>query len=107
VGEIMLGGVPRAERPRLDRRRPLDAHGVTISEVIAALRREHVELPAGRIETEGREVNVRVLGEAIDLEGFAKLVVKRTAWLASWCSGDVALVEDGFEDLRRLSRVNG
>ena len=37
-----------------------------------ALQREHVELPAGRIETEGREVNVRVLGEALDLDDAAR-----------------------------------
>lgn len=106
VGEIMLGSsLERNVRVWIDGNK-LDAHGVTITEVLAALRREHVELPAGRIETEGREIGVRLLGEAIDLEGFRNLVVKSDG-LSPVVLGDVALVEDGFEDMRRLSRLSG
>ena len=42
----------------------LDERQVTASEVLTAIQRQHIELPAGRLETSGREVNVRVLGEA-------------------------------------------
>ncbi|WP_224240800.1 efflux RND transporter permease subunit [Hyalangium gracile] len=106
VGEVTLGGsLERNVRIWVDAQK-LDAQGLTVMDVIAALNREHVELPAGRIETEGREVNVRVMGEALNLETLRNIVVREqngdTVYL-----NDVALVEDGFEDVRRMSRVDG
>jgi multidrug efflux pump len=106
VGEIFMGGyLARSIRVWLDADK-LDAHGLTVTDVIAALRRQHVELPAGLMETEGREVNVRVMGEAIDLATLRGLVVQEDTRGRITLS-EVALVEDGFEDARRLSRVNG
>jgi multidrug efflux pump subunit AcrB len=106
VGEVMMGGyLERNVRIWVDGAE-LDARGVTVSEVSAALRRDHVELPAGRLETTGREVNVRVLGEALDLDTLRNLVVRETDGATVYLK-DVALVEDGFEDVRRMARVNG
>jgi len=105
VGEIIEGGaVERNVRIWVDAN-ALDARGLTVSDVIGALQREHVELPAGRLETVGREVNVRVLGEAVDLETLRRIVVRPGA--SPVYLSDVALVEDGFEDIRRMSRTNG
>ena len=106
VGEITLGGyLERNVRIWVDASR-LDEKGLTVTEVIAALQREHVELPAGRLEGDGREVNVRVLGEAIDLATLRRIVVREVSGSPIYLE-DVAIVEDGFEDIRRLSRVNG
>ncbi|MCP3138146.1 efflux RND transporter permease subunit [Pyxidicoccus xibeiensis] len=106
VGEVQLGGsLERNVRIWVDAQK-LDARGLTVADVIAALQREHVELPAGRIETEGREVNVRVMGEALDLETLRGLVVREQNGQPVYLR-DVALVEDGFEDIRRFTRVNG
>src|SRR5262249_21643074 len=84
----------------------LDERQLTVSDVINALQREHVELPAGRIEAPGREINVRVLGEAFDLDTLRRIVVREVNGAPVYL-GDVSLVEDGFEDVRRLSRING
>jgi len=106
VGEIMMGGyLERNVRIWIDASR-LDEKSLTVTDVIGALQREHVELPAGRLETEGREVNVRVLGEAIDLQTLRRLVVRQAGGSPVYLE-DVALVEDGFEDMRRMARVNG
>ncbi|HEU4725480.1 MAG TPA: efflux RND transporter permease subunit, partial [Candidatus Eisenbacteria bacterium] len=106
VGEVMMGGyLDRNIRIWLDAAR-LDEHRLTVTDVTRALQREHVELPAGRIEATGREVNVRVLGEALDLASFRNIVVANPGGSPVHLS-DVALVEDGFEDLRRTARVNG
>ncbi|WP_437730652.1 efflux RND transporter permease subunit [Sorangium sp. So ce1335] len=140
VGELTLGGyLERNVRIWIDADR-LASKGLTVADVTEALRRQHIELPAGRLETEGREVNVRVLGEALDLETFRKIVVRKgdaggaaqngaaapgAAQPGAAAAGqagaagppssaratvyleDVALIEDGFEDVRRLARVNG
>ena len=106
VGEVTLGGyLDRNVRIWVDADK-LDAKGLTVADLTGALRREHVELPAGRIETSGREVNVRVLGEALDLDDLRNIVVREIGGVPVYLH-EVALVEDGFEDERRLSRVNG
>ena len=106
VGEIMLMGVQtRNVRVWLDASQ-LDEKGLTVKDVILALQREHVELPAGRLETTGREVNVRVLGEALDLETLRHIVVREAGGAPIYLN-DVAMVEDGFEDVRRQARVDG
>lgn len=106
VGEISVMGVQdRNVRVWLDASK-LDEKGLTVRDVIQALQREHVELPAGRLETRGREVNVRVLGEAIDIETLRHIVVREVSGAPIYI-GDVSLVEDGFDDVRRMARVNG
>jgi multidrug efflux pump len=105
VGEIQAQSVERNVRIWMDSNK-LDERRVTASEVLAAIQQQHVELPAGRLETSGREVNVRVLGEAFNLDEFRNLVVKDSGGSPVYLS-DVAIVEDGFEDIRRISRVNG
>ncbi|MEO8379815.1 MAG: efflux RND transporter permease subunit [Acidobacteriota bacterium] len=105
VGEIQSGAVDRNIRIWIDSDK-LDERRVTATEVLAAISQQHVELPAGRLETSGREVNVRVLGEAFDLDEFRRLVVKEVEGAPVYLS-DVAMVEDGFDDIRRISRVNG
>jgi multidrug efflux pump len=105
VGEVMIGGVlDRNIRIWLDSAK-LDEKGLTVFDVQTALQRQHVEMPAGRIETEGREINVRVLGEAFDLEEMRRIVVREVNGAPVYLA-DVALVEDGFEDVRRFARVN-
>jgi hydrophobe/amphiphile efflux-1 (HAE1) family protein len=106
VGEVQAGGsLDRNIRIWVDADK-LDEKGLTVFDVMTALQREHVELPAGRLETPGREINVRVLGEAFDLEELRSIVVREINGAPVYIS-DVALVEDGFEDIRRFSRVNG
>ncbi len=106
VGEIQMGGFrERSLRVWLDADR-LDALDLTASDVLAAIRREHVELPAGRIETSSREVNVRTLGEALDVNTFANLAIADRNGSTVRLK-DVGAVEDGLEDRRRISRTNG
>ncbi len=106
VGEVVVGGsLERNIRIWIDANK-LDEHRLTVGDVRNALLRQHVELPAGQLEAPGREVSVRVLGEAFDLETLRRIVVREESGATVYLS-DVALVEDGFEDIRRLSRANG
>ncbi len=106
IGEIsLMGTLERNVRIWLDAAR-LDEKGLTVTDVIDALQRGHVELPAGRLETPGREINVRVLGEALDLDTLRKIVVREVEGSPIYLS-DVGMVEDGFEDVRRIARVDG
>ncbi|PYQ15295.1 MAG: AcrB/AcrD/AcrF family protein [Acidobacteria bacterium] len=106
VGEVFIGGYrERNVRVWFDARR-LEAQGLTVLDVIGAIQREHLEVPAGRIETPQREMNVRAEGEALDLAGFRELVVAFREGTPVRLQ-DVAVVEDGLEDRRRVARANG
>ncbi len=106
VGEITMGGfLARSIRIWVDAP-ALEAHGLAVQDVMDALRREHIEVPAGRIETDTREINVRSEGEAVSLEELRDLLIKSDG-LARVRLREVAVVEDGLEDRRRLARSNG
>ncbi len=106
VGEIdFMGFRERNVRVWYDATR-LEAQGLTVQDVIRAIGREHLEMPAGRIEGVGRELNVRAEGEAIDIEAFGGLVITYKDG-APVRMRDVALVEDGLEDSRRTNRAMG
>lgn len=106
VGEIHVYGFrDRNVRVWYDATK-LEAHGLTVLDVNAAIAREHQEVPAGRIEGSEREMNVRAQGEAIDISSFRDLVVTYRKGTAVRLR-DVAVVEDGLEDRRRLNRVMG
>ncbi len=106
VGEINLGGYrERNIRVWYDAPR-LEAQGLTVQDVNDAILREHLEMPAGRIESAEREMNVRAEGEAVDLTAFANLVLAFRSGTPVRLK-DVAVVEDGLEDRRRIARTMG
>ncbi|HUR38812.1 MAG TPA: efflux RND transporter permease subunit, partial [Planctomycetota bacterium] len=106
VGDISMSGYrERNVRVWLDAKL-LQSYDLTIDEVMLALSREHVELPAGRIETASREYNIRAEGEAASVESFRNLILADRKG-AQILLKDVAIIEDGMEDKRRVARVNG
>ena len=106
VGEVFIGGYrERNVRVWFDAPR-LEAQGLTVLDINDAIQREHLEVPAGRIETPEREMNVRAEGEALDLKGFREIAVAFRQGTPVRLQ-DVAVVEDGLEDRRRVARANG
>jgi hydrophobe/amphiphile efflux-1 (HAE1) family protein len=106
VGDISMSGYrERNVRVWLDSKL-LQSYDLTVDDVMSALAREHVELPAGRIETANRELNIRAEGEAVNMESFRNLIIADRSG-AQILLRDVAVVEDGMEDKRRVARVNG
>jgi multidrug efflux pump len=84
----------------------LSAHGLTVQDIVEAIRSRNVEIPAGRIESERREFSVRSLGELKTPAEFADMVVaNRGGQLVKLA--DVARLELGAEDDRSIFRFNG
>jgi multidrug efflux pump subunit AcrB len=104
-GGVMYGGLrPRNMRIWLDGEK-LQAYNLDALDVSRAMRNEHVEKPAGYIQSRWRELNVRVMGEARTPEDFARIVVaKRGNEMVRL--GDVAVIEDGLADRRNFARFN-
>jgi HAE1 family hydrophobic/amphiphilic exporter-1 len=110
VGDIILGGyVERNLRVWISGKK-LDEYQLTANDIVQAIETQHVELPAGRIETPEREMNVRTMGEAFSVEEFESILIPRRGGEPIHVPiymKDVATVEDGLADQRRLSRVQG
>src|SRR4051812_31368004 len=104
-GGVMYGGLrPRNMRIWLDGDK-LQAHNLDAPDVSRAMRTEHLEKPAGHLQSRWREMNVRVMGEARTPDDFAKIaLVKRGSEVVYL--GDVAVIEDGLADKRNFARFN-
>ncbi len=106
VGQITLNGsLNRNLRIWLDASRMAEK-SIVATDVIEAVRREHIEVPGGQLDAGGRQLSVRLLGEAFDLEAVRKLVIRRVKNTPIYLE-DVALVEDGFEDVTSIARLDG
>lgn len=107
VGEVSMGGyVDPALRVWLDSDK-MDAAQLTVTDVLNAISAQHAEQPAGYIDTGKKELNVRVLGEAPTPEAFSRIVISGRGGAAIWRTyhiADIAKVEDGLADVRRITR---
>ncbi|HYD50364.1 MAG TPA: efflux RND transporter permease subunit, partial [Terriglobales bacterium] len=106
VSEVMIAGERRySMRIWLDNSR-LTAHYLVVGDVAAALARENVDIPSGRVEGLQREFTVRTLGELKSPEDFGALVISEVNGQPVYLR-DVATVEVGAEDDRKIVRFNG
>lgn len=105
VGQVRLvGGQERKMWLWLDRNK-LEGYSLTVQDVAAALRSEHVELPGGRIETPSMELVVKTRAEFTSQEEFANMVVAYRNSAAIRVR-DIGRVEDGLEEERSRARLN-
>ncbi|PKN38633.1 MAG: AcrB/AcrD/AcrF family protein [Deltaproteobacteria bacterium HGW-Deltaproteobacteria-2] len=106
VGDVTLNGLRlRQVRIWLDAAK-MRAYEASPADVVIALKRENVELPGGRIETQTKEYTVRIKGEFAQIPDFNDLII-------SYYKGapvkikDIGKAEDGTEEKRSLARFNG
>ncbi len=105
VSEVLIAGEKRfSMRVWIDNGR-LTAHRLTVADVAAALRRENVDIPSGRVEGVDTEFTVRTLGEMQTAEAFGAIVLARPHGEPVRLR-DVARVEVGPADERKLVRFN-
>lgn len=106
VGEIRIaGGLAREIRVNLLPGQ-LQALGVTVPEVMGALQRQNMEVPAGRVEQGSSERIVRVTGRITDPAQFNDVIVATRAGQPVRLR-DVARVEVGTEEERSIALVDG
>ncbi|HEY0941564.1 MAG TPA: efflux RND transporter permease subunit [Steroidobacter sp.] len=88
-------------------RQALAARQLTVTDVEDALRRENVELPAGRIESRTREFTLRTLVGLDDEQDFRDLVIARGPDGHLIRLGEVAKVQLAAENERSDARFDG
>lgn len=110
VGDIVLAGyVDPNLRVWIDRKK-LKYYDLTSSDIINAITSEQIEQPAGRIEADQNEMNIRVFGEAQTPEEFGNIRINNRGGAANFKPiplSSVARIEEGISDLRAISRFNG
>jgi multidrug efflux pump len=107
VARVRIGGERRyAMRIWIDRN-ALAARNLTVADIENVLRRENVELPAGRLESQQMEYTVRVARLYNTADDFGALVLRTDDAGSPVRLADVARVEVGAADERNELRGNG
>lgn len=107
VSQIGVYGSGRPSMRIAVDRRALAARELTVADIETALRRENIELPAGRLEASAREFPIRIDRNYRTAEDFRRLVVARGEDGHLIRLGEVAEVAVGPRDLRSEFRTNG
>lgn len=101
----VFGGTERNIRIWLDAD-AMRARGIAASDLLLALRRQHVDLPGGIVEGDRLEWSVKTDAEFRSVAALERMVVAHKSG-ASIRLSDIARVEDGSEDIRSATRFNG
>ena len=83
----------------------MEAYGLSTDMVVAALRRENRNIPAGSVVAGNRDIMVRTLAEYSNVNDVSGTVITVKDGVPVRIS-DVADVFDGFEEVRSLERIN-
>jgi HAE1 family hydrophobic/amphiphilic exporter-1 len=97
VGSVALVGESTREIQVVVDRLELEAYHVSLSEVVAALQRENVDVPAGTADRGATEALVRVAARGRTAEDISRIPIKRPGGMAVYVR-DVAQVIDGVEE---------
>ena len=107
VSQIRVGGQQRYAMRVWLNRDALAARGLTAADAENALRRENIELPAGRIESQDRDFTLRVERSYRKPEDFAQIPLGKGSDGYVVRLGDVAKVELASSERRAYFRSNG
>src|SRR5919109_1187054 len=106
VGRVALcGTVTRQIQARVDPGR-LTALGLTVDQVVAALRAANVAVPVGTVSNRSAEAIVRVDGRVTAPKDFGKIIVARKNGVPILLS-QIGEVIDGERERTSLARING
>jgi hydrophobic/amphiphilic exporter-1 (mainly G- bacteria), HAE1 family len=106
VGRVQLGGsVTRQIQVRVDAAK-LTALGLTVDQVVSALKNANIAIPVGTVSNKSAEAIVRVDGRISSPTDFNRIVVARKNNVPILLS-QIAEVIDGEQERTTLARING
>jgi len=106
VATVDIRGGRKREMQVALRAPSMEAYGISTDMVVAALRRENKNVPAGSIVTGNRDVTVRTLAEYSTVNDVAGTVVTVSNGVPVRIA-DIADVYDGYQEVKALVRING
>ncbi len=108
VGQVTDDGLPRSRTIRIwvDADEARSRRTSSVTDVITARStKQHVTSPGGRARNGRLAFDVRVVGEAADLETLRRHRGQERRGTSDPRLSDVALVEDGFVDITQIARI--
>lgn len=106
VGSVTLVGATKREINLYLKPAAMEAYGITPDQVVAAVKSENQDLPAGAVRSSTQELTVQVDARMQRPEDFARIIVARKG-TAAIRLGQVATVQDGAQELETLALYNG
>lgn len=85
----------------------LRQNGLSIDEVVAAVRESSLDLPAGALQTRSGEILLRTVSQAYTGAEYAEILLRTRPDGSRVLLGDVANVVDGFAETDQSSRFDG
>lgn len=111
IGEVSIGGFSVRNLRVWPNMGELHKRDLTVTDLVDSVTTQHVDTAAGQFSDGLTERRVRWLGEAASPEEVEKIRILRRSGSVIHDAvirvGDVAKVEDGLSDIRRMARVNG
>lgn len=111
VGEVLLGGYTERNLRVWADNSKLKKYELSILDIQNALESGQIETAAGVIENDKQEMNLRFMGEGINPDQVGEILIPsrggRPIFGTEIHLKDVATIEDGLNDIRRISRIQG
>ncbi|WP_282166327.1 efflux RND transporter permease subunit [Shewanella japonica] len=107
VTQLDLSGVRNYEVSLALSQNKLRQYNLTLSEVSKAINASSTDISAGNLKTQGGDILLRSKGQAYYKDEFANIAIKSAADGTIIRLGDVADVDDGFEETPVRTRFNG
>lgn len=108
VGEVrIIGGQEREIQLNINRQ-ALEARGMSILQVVQAVKQANLDFPTGKIENQNEQIIIRLAGKFQTVEDLKQLVVSTSPTTGLPVKlGEIAEVADGLKDISSISRVDG
>jgi len=107
ITQLELDGVRNYEIAVEVSQDQLQQYGITLNQLSAAIANSSIDLSAGNLRTEGGDILIRSTGQAYQQDEFALLPVITQADGSIVRLGEVAHINDGFEETPVRTRFNG
>jgi HAE1 family hydrophobic/amphiphilic exporter-1 len=106
VGEVLFMGERHREIQLLLNADRLNAYGLTVDQVRAAVERQNVEIPGGSFIAGPSEIALRTMGRIKNVEDFNRIIIAyRTGSVITF--RDVGRVVDTVQEIRSLATLDG
>lgn len=107
VAEItVLGSEEREIQVRVDQEK-LKLYGLSLVQVVEAINRSGIDIPAGKVEDKAASNTVRYLGKFTNIDNIKNVQIAMPVPGSPVYVKDVAEVTDGIKELNSISRYNG
>lgn len=107
VAEItILGGEEREVQVKINQEK-LKFYKISMLQVVEAINRSGIDLPAGKVQTEKENNSVRLTGKFTSLENIRNVQVAMPILGSPIYVKDLAEVVDGVREITSISRYNG